>query len=194
MLVQSIGQGLRRRNARMTFGVVAIALLSLSTASLLWGKNPISPGHEVEAGGTIFTLPPDFAPEYARTDGDVGSRVYGTMDERKLCFYSYFAVIWSGHELSDSALLPAPAYKVTARSSSPVTLHNGSRAVLVALSLSARKPCGRVITEDLCIIKFYRKQSKTYYAIAGFIKPMLSLDRLEAVASGGKSGETAGAR
>jgi hypothetical protein len=116
------------------------------------------------------------------------------MDERKLGFYSYLAVFWSSHALSDSALLPAPAYKVTARSLAPITMHNGSRAVLVAMSLSAKKPCGRVITEDLRIIKFYRKQSKTYYAIAGFIKPLLSLDQLETVASGGRSSGKAGTR
>jgi hypothetical protein len=170
---------------KIRYGIYALSftLLCFSTTSLIWGQNMSSHARKVEAGGSVFTLPGDFAPEHARIDGIVSSRVYGLMDEREICFFSYLAITWSKHELADSTLLPAQAYKADSISSTPITLHGNQRAKLVAMKLTAQKPCGRVVTEELRIVKFYHRQSGTYYAVAGFIKPLLSQDNLLDIAS-----------
>jgi hypothetical protein len=108
------------------------------------------------------------------------------MDEREICFFSYLAITWSKNDLSDSALLPTSAYKVDSRSSSPITLQNGQPANLLLLKISARKPCGRRVKENLTTVTFYSKKTKTYYAVTGFIKPLLSQEQLVSIASSAK--------
>lgn len=159
------------------------ALLCLSMASVLWGNNPETPTREVEAGQLVFRLQGEYEQEFARRDGPEGKRVYGLMDEREICFFSYLSITWSKNEFSDSAILPASAYKVDSRSSSPITLQNGQRANLLIFKISAKKPCGRIVKETLTTIKFYSKKTNTHYAVAGFIKPLLTQEQLLSIAS-----------
>jgi hypothetical protein len=184
------------KNKSILYALTA-ALLCLSMASVLWGNNPQTPTREVEAGQLVFSLQGEYEQEFTRRDGPTGKRVYGFMDEREICFFSYIAFTWSKNELSDSALLPASAYKVDSRSSSPITLQNRQHANLLIFKISAKKPCGRVVKENLTTITFYSKKTKTYYAVAGFIKPLLSQEQLVSIASSAtinKSGKNQGQR
>ena len=174
-----------KKNKYILYGLTA-TLLCLSMASVLWGNNPQIPAREVEAGRMVFALQGEHEQEFARHDGPVGKRIYGLMDEREICFFSYLAITWSKNDLSDSALLPTSAYKVDSRSSSPITLQNGQPANLLLLRISARKPCGRRVKENLTTVTFFSKKTKTYYAVTGFIKPLLSQEQLVSIASSAK--------
>jgi hypothetical protein len=171
-----------KKNKSILYGLTA-TLLSLSMASVLWGNDPKPPTKDIEAGQLVFTLQGEYEQEFAHHDGRVGNHVFGLMDEREICFFSYLAVTWSKNDPSDSALLPAPAYGINARSSTPISLQSGQPADLVVLKISAKKPCGRVLKENLTIVKFYSKKTKTYYTVAGFIKPLLTQEQLVSIAS-----------
>jgi hypothetical protein len=42
------------------------------------------------------------------------------------------------------------------------------------------------VKENLTTVTFYSKKTKTYYAVTGFIKPLLSQEQLVSIASSAK--------
>ena len=128
----------------------------------------------MEAGGALFTLPSIIPIKYnTKNNQTVSSCVYGDMDERGLCYYSYFAIFWSKQDLSDSVLLPAPAYSARRKHPYLSKLSNGQEAQLITLNCLPQSLCGRVVRDDLQAIEFYDTNTKQYFMIAGFVKPYL---------------------
>jgi hypothetical protein len=153
--------------------------------SLLFGKSdPSREERKFEAGSAYFTIPSliDSTTKHF-INADVSSCIYGTMDERGLCFISYFAIFWSKHEISDSLLIPSRAYHIKSRSTSAAVLPNGQSVKVIAIKISAVKPCGKLVNEDLRSVKFFRKETNLYYVISGFVKPFLPYNQLLTVAN-----------
>lgn len=88
------------------------------------------------------------------------------------------------NKIVDNALLPAPAYKKGSETSSPVSLTIDPHASLTRVTLTATKPCGHIVKEDLEIIAFFDNATKTHYAVSSFMTPMLQQDDLFAIARG----------
>ena len=172
------------RKCRKILYLIVVLMAAMSLVSLLMADSTITAGHEMEAGGALFTLPAIIPIKYnTKSNQTVSSCVYGDMDERGLCYYSYFAIFWSKQDLPDSVLLPAPAYSVKEKSSVSIKLNNGQEALHISHKLYAVKPCGREVREDLQAVKFYDARTKQYFIIAGFIKSFFPQAQLLSVAS-----------
>jgi hypothetical protein len=180
LFVADLG-GLQRHAGRVLVLLFTV-LLCLSAASLLWGNDP-TPWLEAAAGKARFALPQSAPPQHSRVEGAVSSVVYGIMDERELCFDSFLAIRWSDSAISDSALLPAKIYKRVTVSRSAAKLKNGDRATVISEGLTAVKPCGRVVKDDLLAVTFFDTATGKFYAVEAFVNQLLSEQEVLSIAS-----------
>jgi len=167
--------------------LLAVILLCWSVWTISGDGDPTRQGRTVEAGDVTFTLPPIAAPLFKTIDGNLSFRIFGVMDERELCYFSYFAIIWSPNRIPDSVLVPTREYEVLSTSSSKVTLGNGRPASIIEMHLHAVKPCGKVMRDNLQTIVFYDNKSRRYYGVSAFIKPLLTQKQLLEAASSVKA-------
>ncbi len=160
----------------------ATALAGLSATTLVGGKNIPNPTREIKAGNAVFAIPRHLPDKEKRGTLIDGAVILGLMDERELCYFQFLGIYWSKTGIADSILLPSPAYKKETETSTPIPFAAGIHARLTMMRLSATKPCGRIVKEELGIVRFFNPETKMHYAVSGFTTPATGQDDLIAIA------------
>lgn len=158
-------------------------LICASIASLLAKPAQASKTRKVSAGRASLLVPLHLPVEVSTGTPVYGSVLMGSKDECDTTYDRFTGIYWSERDIPGSALLPAPAYeKVSEQSGEKLDLGSKKTVQTRTIKLSAVKPCGKIVEENLVVVDLYCSSSKTHYAIVGMQDPFMTKQKIVEIA------------
>jgi hypothetical protein len=155
--------------------VLGTWLIGSSMAALITQPQKPTPTRRVAAGKAFLTVPLHLPGEVLKGTAVSGCVLLGSKDECDITYDRFSGVYWSDRAIPGSALLPTPAYHlVSERAGAPVDLGSNGRRRARTIKISAEKPCGKVVEENLTVIDLYCGTSATHYAVTGMQDPFMT--------------------
>lgn len=159
--------------------ILSVALIGSSLASLVAEPAQPSQTRKISVGRASLDVPKNLPDEIKRGSNLSGSVALGSKDECDVTFDRFTGIYWDIRPLAGSALLLTPAYNpVSEKAGTALELGNGITAQSRVITLSAEKPCGKIVQETLNVIDLYCSTSKTHYAIVGMQDPFMTQQKV----------------
>jgi hypothetical protein len=166
--------------------VSGIVLVGSSVASFLVQTPLPSITKTVMAGQASISVPLNLPPARTRGDTNAGSVIMGSKDDCDIIYDQFLVVAWSSQVISGTEILPAKAYKIKSEGSRQSLEDVGNKrkhATSRLLSILAKKPCGRIVSEDVKIIEQYCEAGKLYVSVAAKLDPYMTQEKVIEIAN-----------
>jgi len=163
--------------------LAGLALIGSSMATFI--VEPAKPRQTriITAGRATIEVPLHLPREIKRGTTVSGSAILGSKEDCDITYDQYLAIHWSDRPVERKVLLPTEAYEIV--SEVPSAKHDfgkGRQARVRDFRLSAEKPCGRIVKENLKVIEIYCANSKTHVAIAGILDLVMTKEKVAEIA------------
>lgn len=184
---------IRRYNARekeaaitKTISILLIAglvLIGSSMATLL--TEPAKPRQTrcINAGRATLRIPLRLPKEITRGTVASGAAILGSKDDCDITYDQYMAIHWSDRTLKSKELLPTAAYEIVSELPGPELYLGKDKQIGVRdIHLRAEKPCGKIVKENLKVIKIYCIRTKTHFTVVGMLDPVITEEKIVEIA------------
>jgi hypothetical protein len=163
--------------------VAGLALIGSSMATILAEPAKSVQTRRITAGRATLQIPIHMPKEIIRGTVVSGSAILGSKDDCDITYDQYMAIHWSDRPVKSKELLPTDAYKKVAEiPGPPLDFGKDKQARVRNIHLSAEKPCGKIVKENLKVIEMYCAQSKTHIAIVGMLNPVVTQEKVVEIA------------
>lgn len=164
--------------------VLVAALLLVGTSIAAFLAEPVAPRTRgITAGRATLRIPLHLPKEIPRGTLVSGAVVLGSKEDCDITYDQYMAIHWSDRTLKSKELLPTDAYAIVSEDQGPeLSLGKDKQARSRDIHLSAEKPCGKIVRENLKVIDVYCSRSKSHIAIAGMIDPVITREKVVEIA------------
>jgi len=163
--------------------IAGLVLIGLSLTSFF--TDPATPRQTriITAGRTTLWIPLHLPKEITHGTVVSGSAILGSKDDCDITYDQYMAIHWSDRTLKSKELLPTDAYEIVSEIPGPkLYLGKDKQARVRDIHLSAEKPCGKIVKENLKVIELYCANSKTHVVIAGMLDPVMTKEKVLEIA------------
>jgi len=164
--------------------LVCVGLIGSSMAALVTQPSQQAKTRLVSAGRATLQLPLH-VPGQIKTGGTTtnGAVIVGSKDDCDVTYDHFAGIYWADRRIAGSALLPTAAYQVVSeKAGTPLDMGNGIVTPTRIITLTAEKPCGKIVEETLNVVDLYCGNSKSYYAVTGMQDPFMTRQRLGDIA------------
>jgi hypothetical protein len=160
-----------------------LALVGSSIVTFLAEPARLRHTRIISAGRTTLQIPLNLPGEIISGTVVAGSAILGSKEECDITYDQFFGIHWSDRPIPGNDLLPTNAYKKVSEVPGPMLgLGKGRQARVRDLRLSAEKPCGRIVEENVRVIDLYCANSKTYVALVGMLNPVMTEKKVVEIA------------
>jgi hypothetical protein len=163
--------------------IASLLLVGSSMATLLAGQVKPTQTRSVKVGRATVQVPIHMPKEIIRGNAAQGSVILGSKDDCDITYDQYMAIHWSNRNVPSKKLLPTEAYEMVSETPGPaLDLGKDRQAKVRDIRLSAEKPCGRIVKENLKVVELYCNQAKTHIVVAGILNPVMTREKVIEIA------------